>query len=118
MVERCAEIYVGDVSSSKLVKTKMAKSVHDAGWARLKTMLAYKSRQAGIVYQEVHEAYTTVSCSECGALSGPRGLEGLRMREWECGECGSSHDRDVNAARNILTLGRGHAPPAEGIPCL
>ena len=118
LVKRCGEIYVGNVSSGKLVKTTMAKSVLDAGWSSLRTMLEYKCRQAGIVYREVHEAHTTVSCSECGALGGPRGLEGLRVREWECGGCGARHDRDVNAARNILALGRGRAPPAEGIPGL
>ena len=118
LVERCGEIYVGDVSGTKFVKTKMAKSVLDAGWSSLKTMLEYKSRQAGIVYREVNEAHTTVSCSGCGSASGPRGLEGFRVREWECVECGARHDRDVNAARNILALGRGRAPPAEGIPCV
>ena len=118
LVDRCAAIYVGNVSPTKLMKTNMAKSVNDVGWASLKTKLRYKARQGGIVYSEVHEAYTTVSCSGCASASGPRGLKGLRMREWECGACGERHDRDVNAARNILTLGRGHAPPVEGILCL
>ena len=117
LVDRYGEVYVGDVSPSKLIKTKMAKSTHDASWASLRTMLRTKARQRGIVYREVDEAHTTVSCSDCGAIGGPRGLEGLRMREWRCAGCGAEHDRDVNAARNILALGRGHAPPAEGIPC-
>ena len=111
LVARCGEIYVGNVSSSKLVKTKMAKSVHDAGWARLKTMLDYKSRQAGIVYKEVNEANTTRRCSECGSLTGPQGLRGLSVREWRCGDCGGLHDRDVNAARNIRDLGAGTRAP-------
>lgn len=111
LVNRCGMIIVGDVSSSKLTKTNMAKSVLDAGWASLKTMLEYKCQQAGIVYQEVSEAYTTRGCSECGALTGPQGLTGLSVREWQCCECGSLHDRDVNAARNILSLGAGHCAP-------
>ena len=111
LVNRSGEIYVGDVSSVKMVKTKMAKSALDASWASLKTMLEYKSQQAGIVYKEVNEAYTTRACSECGALTGPQGLTGLSVREWSCAECGSSHDRDVNAARNILQLGAGHCAP-------
>ncbi|WP_254658358.1 transposase [Pseudomonas lundensis] len=45
--------------------------------------------------------------------SRPRGIAGLGIREWIC-ECGVTHDRDVNAARNILAL--GHERPGEGIP--
>ena len=118
LVARCGEIHVGNVSSAKLVKTTMAKSTLDASWASLRTKLRYKARQGGIVYSEVNEAHTTVTCSSCEARSGPRGLEGLRMRHWECGSCGAVHDRDVNAARNILVVAAGHGRPAEGIPCL
>ena len=109
LVNRCGEIYVGNVSSLKLVKTKMAKSVLDAGWGQLKTMLKYKSDHAGIVFKEVNEAYTTQTCSCCGALpdSRPKGIAGLGMREWTCSECGVTHDRDVNAAKNILAVGQG-----------
>ncbi|HKM36214.1 MAG TPA: transposase [Thiopseudomonas sp.] len=108
LVNRCGEIYVGNVSSLKLVKTKMAKSVLDAGWGQLKTMLDYKCDHAGIVFKEVNEAYTTQTCSSCGALpdSRPKGIAGLGIREWRC-ECGVTHDRDVNAAKNILAVGHG-----------
>ncbi len=117
LVERCGTIIVGDVSPQKLAKTPMAKSVLDAGWGQLKMMLAYKCAHAGIVFKEVNEAYTTQACSCCGALpnSRPRGIAGLGIREWTC-ECGVTHDRDVNAARNILAL--GHERPAGGIPGL
>ncbi|ASJ70719.1 hypothetical protein IMCC3135_03030 [Granulosicoccus antarcticus IMCC3135] len=111
LVNRCGEIYVGDVSSSKLTKTTMAKSVLDASWASFKTMLDYKSQQAGIVYREINEAYTTRACSECGGLCGPQGIRALSVRDWQCVECGVQHDRDVNAARNILRLGAGHCAP-------
>lgn len=118
LVERCGTIIVGDVSSQKLVKTAMAKSVLDAGWGQLKTMLAYKCAHAGIEFKEVNEAYTTQTCSCCGALpsSRPRGIAGLGIREWTCSECGVTHDRDINAARNILAL--GHERPVVGIPVL
>ncbi len=117
LVERCNLIVVGDVSPQKLVKTNMAKSVLDAGWGQLKTMLAYKCAHAGIVFREVSEAYTTQTCSCCGTLpdSRPRGIAGLGIREWTC-ECGVTHDRDINAARNILAL--GHERPDVGIPAL
>ena len=116
LVRENAAIFVGDVASAKLVKTKMAKSTLDAGWAMLKTMLEAKSRQAGIVFMEVNEAYSTQTCSCCGSLpaSSPKGRAGLRMRAWTCSNCGATHDRDVNAARNILA--RGLARLAEGTP--
>ena len=118
LVRENAAIFVGDVASSKLVKTKMAKSTLDAGWASLKTMLEYKSHQAGIVFEVVNESYTTQTCSCCGAIpaSSPKGRAGLGIREWVCSDCGAVHDRDVNAAKNILAA--GHRRLAEGIPVL
>ena len=107
LVARCGTIVVGDVSSLKLAKTKMAKSVLDAGWGQLKTMLAYKCDHAGTVFKVVSERNTTQTCSSCKQLpdSRPRGIAGLGMREWTCCGCGATHDRDVNAAKNILALG-------------
>lgn len=105
LVNENAAIFVGNVSSQKLVKTKMAKSVLDAGWSTLKTMLEYKSAFAGVVFEEVNEAYTTQTCSSCGSRqNSPKGRTGLRIREWKC-ECGIAHDRDLNAAKNILAIG-------------
>ena len=115
LVRNNAAIFVGDVASAKLVKTKMAKSTLDAGWAMLKAMLEYKSHQAGIVFEVVNESYTTQTCSCCGTIpaSSPKGRAGLRMREWVCSDCGTVHDRDINAATNILAA--GHRRLAEGI---
>lgn len=105
LVNQYQQIVVGDVSSSKLVKTRMAKSVLDAGWGALKNQLAYKSEHAGRQFQVVNENYTTRACGNCGALTGPKGVGHLVVRQWECADCGAVHDRDVNAARNILTAG-------------
>jgi IS605 OrfB family transposase len=118
LVKNNAAIFVGDVASVKLVKTRMAKSTLDASWSSLKTALEYKCHQAGVVFEEVNEAYSTQTCSACGALpqSRPKGIAGLGIREWTCSECGAVHDRDVNAARNILAL--GHERLAGGISCL
>jgi IS605 OrfB family transposase len=118
IVRNNAMVFVGDVSSKALVKTKMSKSVHDAGWSMFKTMLEYKSHQAGIVYEEVNESYTTQTCSSCGLIptSSPKGRAGLGIRGWTCSSCGVIHDRDVNAARNILAVGLGRL--VEGIPAL
>lgn len=97
-------IVVGDVSVAKLRKTRMAKSVLDAGWSQFKTMLEYKAGLHRATFEVVNESWTSVSCSSCGARSGPQGQKGLRIREWVCEVCGSVHDRDINAAKNILAL--------------
>jgi len=96
------KVVVGDVSSSKLIKTKMAKSVSDAGWSDFKIMLAYKAMGLGTIYQEVNESFSTVTCSTCKGRTGPKGLSELRVREWVCTSCNTAHQRDVNAAKNIL----------------
>ncbi|MGU7785039.1 RNA-guided endonuclease InsQ/TnpB family protein [Burkholderia sp. PU8-34] len=94
----------------------MAKSVLDAGWSLFRTMLQYKSDDAGVWFEEVDEAYSTQTCSCCKRRTGPTGLEGLGIREWACPECGAYHHRDINAADNILAAGRRRL--AEGIPVL
>lgn len=100
-------IVIGDVSPSKIARTRMAKSVLDAGWAGFKRMLSYKTHLRGGSALEVSERMTTQTCSECGArpASRPRGIAGLPYRVWVCDDCGFEHDRDVNAARNILAIG-------------
>ncbi len=105
IVNQYRSIYIGDVSSLKLVRTRMAKSVLDSGWGMLKTQLQYKGRQAGRIVEVVDERYSTRTCSGCGALTGRTGLDRLVVRQWRCGECAVTHDRDVNAARNLLIVG-------------
>lgn len=117
IVRRFDYIAVGNVSSCKLAKTKMAKSVYDASWHSFKKMLAYKSIANGAWYEEVNEAFSSVTCSSCNARSGPNGLKGLQVRQWVCAECGCVHDRDQNAALNILARA-GHRTPVEGIRLL
>ena len=106
LVKENALIVVGDLSAKKLVKTKMAKSVLDTGFSALKTMLKYKCENAGVLFEEVNEAYTTQICSCCGeiTISSPKGRTGLGIREWGCVNCGTVHDRDKNSALNILAL--------------
>jgi IS605 OrfB family transposase len=105
IVNRYENIFVGDVSSQKLVKTRMAKSVLDSGWGMLKQMLRYKGEHAGRSVEVVSERNTTRACSFCGALLGPKGKDMLVVRHWECSECGAEHDRDVCAAGNIRFVG-------------
>lgn len=104
-------IYAGNVNAAGLAKAPMAKSIFDAGWSTFRKQLAYKSIANGATYREVDEAYSTQACSDCGVIGGPKGRQGLVIREWRC-ECGTVHDRDVNAARNILRA--GHRSPIAG----
>jgi putative transposase len=106
LAARYALIAVGNVNAKRLTKTRMAKSVLDAGWSIFRRFLAYKSPG----YVEVDERFTTQTCCECGSIAGPKGYAGLNERSWVCDGCGVSHDRDVNSAVNILHLGRSAAP--------
>ena len=72
LVRAHGAIFVGNVNSAGLAKTGMAKSVLDAGWSSFRTQLLYKGAGAGIVCEEVNEAYSTVTCSFCLGRTGPR----------------------------------------------
>src|SRR5690606_27190574 len=86
LVRNNALIVVGSLSANKLVKTKMAKSVLDTGFSKLKTMLKYKCENASVLFEEVNEAYTTQICSCCKRISSssPKGRVDLGIREWTC----------------------------------
>ncbi len=114
LVAESGAIFVGNVSSKAMLKTNMAKSTLDAGWSQFKTMLEYKCHQAGVVFAEVNESWTTQTCNACGVISGPKGRAGLNKRVWRCMHCLVEHDRDLNAALNIRR--RGLATLEEGAP--
>jgi putative transposase len=108
-------IAVGNVNAAGLAKTSMAKSVLDAGWSTLRNQLRYKAIGRGVGFEEVSEYLTTQTCSSCGCLppERPKGIAGLGIRRWTCSECGVDHDRDLNAALNILARS-GHRALVEG----
>lgn len=98
-------IVIGDINSSNLIQTRMAKSVFDASWSSFKNMLSYKAIMHGGKMVETSEYMTSQTCSYCGSKDSngrPKGTAGLGIREWTCSDCGTVHDRDVNAAKNIL----------------
>jgi IS605 OrfB family transposase len=101
-------IAVGNVHAAGLAMTNMAKSVLDAGWSSFRSKLAYKAVKHGAWFAEVNESFTSQVCSNCGALpdSRPIGIADLGIRAWQCSDCGCVHDRDTNAALNILRRGR------------
>lgn len=84
---------------------KLARAISDAGWRELLTMLQYKAKLYGKVVILVPPKNTTQTCSACGhVMSGAQKLT-LDVREWDCPACHTHHNRDVNAARNILKRG-------------
>lgn len=114
-------VFVEDLAVSGLGRTRLAKSVYDAGWSAFVDMLEYKAALHGRTFAKVDRAFPSSQiCSACGLRDGPKPLH---VREWTCGECGTVHDRDHNAARNILyegrrivAAGRTETPNACGAP--
>ncbi|MFE5209069.1 RNA-guided endonuclease InsQ/TnpB family protein [Streptomyces sp. NPDC056600] len=92
-------IAVEDLSVVGLARTKLAKSIQDAGWGSFVSMLTYKAARYGrtLIMIGRYEP-TSRTCSVCGALDGPKPLH---IREWTCPACGAVHDRDHNAAKNV-----------------
>ena len=118
IARRARLMVIGDVSSAKLIKTPFAKSTHDASWYSIRHQLSYKAIRLAGACVSGDERFSSVTCSDCGTRCGPSGLSRLRVREWACSQCGMLHERDVNAARNILRLRTGRGTPIKGIPAL
>jgi putative transposase len=103
-------IAVEDLSIGRMAKGYFAKSILDAGWGYFKQRLLSKAENASRVVALVDPAYTTQDCCQCGH----RQKLSLSERWYECPSCGSSRDRDENAALNILQAGRAcWAPSSE-----
>jgi putative transposase len=97
-------VYVEDLAVNGLARTRLAKSVHDAGWSAFVGMLEYKAARYGRTFARVDRFFPSSQlCSACGFKDGPKTLA---IREWTCQGCDTVHDRDINAARNIRTEGR------------
>ena len=97
-------VYAEDLAVAGLARTRLAKSVHDASWGQLLRLLAEKAAHYGRGFYRVGRFVpTSQTCSQCGTNDGPKPLA---VRAWTCAACGAVHDRDINAARNILAAGR------------
>ena len=100
-------VYVEDLCVVGLARTRLARSVHDAGWSTFVGMLAYKAARHGRTFAKVDRWFpSTRVCSMCGVVGDKLALS---VREWTR-RCGVVHDRDINAARNILAAGRAETP--------
>ncbi|WP_329121321.1 RNA-guided endonuclease InsQ/TnpB family protein [Streptomyces sp. NBC_01353] len=97
-------VYVEDLAVAGLARTRLAKSVHDAGWSAFVNMLEYKAARHGRYFGKIGRFEPTSQvCSSCGIKDGPKPLH---VREWTCKACGAVHDRDDNASKNTLAAGR------------
>jgi putative transposase len=95
-------VAVEDLAVAGLARTRLAKSVHDVGWGLFVRLLEEKAAQHGRRVVRIGRwAPTSQTCARCGHRDGPKPLE---VRIWTCCACGSIHDRDVNAARNIRNI--------------
>ena len=97
-------IFVEDLNVSGMMKNgKLAKSIGDASWSELRRMLTYKAQWQGRDLLAIPRFEpSSKRCSDCGHTLASLSLS---VRSWTCPECGSTHDRDINAARNIERVG-------------
>ena len=97
-------ICIEDLSSKNLMKNhKLAKAIGDVSWSEFVRMLEYKADWYGKTISKISRWYPSSQiCSDCGYSTGKKALS---IREWTCSNCGSHHDRDINASLNILYEG-------------
>ncbi len=106
-------VAVEDLAVNGLARTRLAKSVHDAGWSAFVHMLEYKARRYGREFHRIGRFEPTSQvCSACGVKDGPKPLH---IRALQCRGCGTWLDRDVNAAVNVARAA-GLAVTACGAP--
>lgn len=101
IVQRFDVIAVEDLAVKNMVRNRsLAKSISRVGWAEFRSLLEYKAEQAGRRFAVIDRWYpSSKTCSHCGHLLATLSLG---TRHWSCPDCGTRHDRDVNAAKNII----------------
>ncbi|WP_329352128.1 transposase [Streptomyces sp. NBC_01261] len=107
-------VVIEDLTVRNLLKNgTLARAVSDAAWTDLRSMLEYKCAWYGRELVVIDRFFPSSKlCGSCGTV---RGKLSLNVREWTCEHCGAVHDRDVNAARNILAAGLAAAACGDGV---
>lgn len=106
-------VVLEDLNVSGMLKNKkLARSIADAGWRQFRILLESKGKQYGRQVVVINRWQPTSSvCSACGHRDGKKELS---IREWQCPSCGTIHDRDINAAKNILAAGLAESQNGRG----
>ena len=108
IVDNYGYIKVEDLQIKNMVKNpNLSKSIHDAGWGQFVSFLTYKAEEAGCYVERVNPRNTSKTCSVCGYIYKEMTLS---VRKWTCPICNTEHDRDENAAVNILNKTIGGVP--------
>ncbi len=106
-------VVVEGINVKGLLKTRLAKSVSDSGWSKFLTYLKYKAEWYGRTFIQVDRFFPSSKlCHRCGHKNEDLALHD---RTWCCPACGETHDRDVNASKNLyfVGLGRPEVKPVE-----
>ncbi|MFE4977385.1 RNA-guided endonuclease InsQ/TnpB family protein [Kitasatospora sp. NPDC056651] len=113
LVRENQTIVIEDLTVRNMLKNRtLARTIADAGWTELRSMLEYKASWYSRDLVVVDRWFPSSKlCSACGTL---RGRMPLNVRKWTC-VCGTTHDRDVNAAKNILAAGLAVAACGDGV---
>ncbi|WP_405358795.1 transposase [Kitasatospora sp. NBC_00085] len=113
LVRENQAIVIEDLSVRNMLRNRtLARAISDASWTEMRSMLEYKAEWYGRDLVTIDRWFPSSKlCSACGTL---RGKMPLNVREWTCG-CGTTHDRDVNAARNILAAGLAVTACGDGV---
>ena len=105
LVHNFDAIYIEDLNVNGMLKNRrLSRKIHETAWSTLKTMIIYKAGYSGKTVHEISRWFpSSKTCSSCG-----HNLSKLDLgtREWTCPNCGTNHDRDLNAAKNILNQGQ------------
>lgn len=106
LAEKYDVICLEDINLQNITQSlNLGKSTNDNGFGMFRSFLKYKMEERGkyLIYIDKWDATSTV-CSECGTYHKDI-VSSLKVRKWTCPDCGAHHDRDVNAAKNVLRLG-------------
>nr|WP_239543075.1 transposase [Micromonospora terminaliae] len=116
LVRAADTIVIEDLAVKNMLRNRsLAKAISDCGWGEFRRQLEYKAERAGRTLVVIDRWYpSSKTCSACGHLLA---VLSLSTRHWTCPTCRTRHDRDVNAAKNILAAGRAVAEGNRGDAC-